>query len=444
MRLKQYIKELGKAFLLGIGIFIVLLLIRYFSGQGWLPLEYWWSSFWLNQLFSVTLYGVNMVIVDFCLSRYRSQFFQLRYLSIAFAGHILVTLIAIFFLNAFADMVVNGLSWEAFLDRQSLTYYQTAFIISMVLTVVFYVFYYWKYKKDRQVTEQKIIAGAATASFDALKNQLDPHFLFNSLNVLTSLIEENPDQAQKFTTSLSKVYRYVLEQKSKQLVPLSEELAFAKTYMSLLKMRFEDSVVFEIDSSAAAQEAKIVPLALQLLLENAVKHNAITPEKKLKVTVSATADRLLIRNNRQPKESVKKSSGVGLQNIRQRYALLTRMPIEIDQNEDHFQVSIPLIKNEIIMQTQEDYLTDKRYARAKEQVEKMKGFYSHFAIYLFMCVVFIWLNFRSGGFPWAIFPIAGWGLGVAGHAADTFNWNPIFDRDWEERKIREFMDKDNL
>src|SRR5690606_32949107 len=124
-------------------------------------------------------------------------------------------------------------------------------------------------KQENRVIEQKIIAGTASAKFDALKNQLDPHFLFNSLNVLTSLIEENPEAATRFTTSLSKVYRYVLEQKSKELVTLEEELKFAELYMSLLAVRFEDSIVFTTPSKLENPQAKVVPLSLQLLLENA-------------------------------------------------------------------------------------------------------------------------------------------------------------------------------
>lgn len=95
------------------------------------------------------------------------------------------------------------------------------------------------------------------------------------------------------------------------------------------------------------------------------------------------------------------------------------------------------------MNTQESYISEKKYEMAKEQVEKLKAFYVHFGIYLVFTPIFIWLNFKSGtGFPWALFPIGGWGFGVAGHAADTFNWNPFFGKGWEDRKIRELMDED--
>ena len=96
------------------------------------------------------------------------------------------------------------------------------------------------------------------------------------------------------------------------------------------------------------------------------------------------------------------------------------------------------------METQTSYISEKKYARAKEHVEKLKGFYIHFAIYLMMMPVFIFLNIRSTGFPWAIFPIVGWGFGLAGHAMETFNYNPLLGKDWEEKKMKELMDKDDF
>jgi hypothetical protein len=309
---------------------------------------------------------------------------------------------------------------------------------------VFYAFYYYRHKQETKVKEQKIIAGTASAKFDALKNQLDPHFLFNSLNVLTSLIDENPDAATKFTTALSKVYRYVLEQKNKDLVTVEEELKFAKLYMSLINMRFEDSIVFTAPDSYTNIEAKVVPLSLQLLLENAVKHNQLTPAKKLHISISELDGNLVVTNNVQPKQVVRESSGVGLRNIRQRYELLTDRPVAIQENASQFSIAIPILtKDTMIMNTQDEFISEKKYALAKEQVEKIKGFYIHFTIYLIFVPVFIWLNYISeSGFPWAIFPIGGWGFGVLGHASETFNYNPFFGKNWEERKIKEMMDKD--
>ncbi|MCB9213286.1 MAG: 2TM domain-containing protein [Alteromonas sp.] len=151
-----------------------------------------------------------------------------------------------------------------------------------------------------------------------------------------------------------------------------------------------------------------------------------------------------MKNNRQPKTVVKESSGVGLRNIRQRYYLLTQRPVTVEQNEKEFWVAIPLLtKKANVMNTQTQYISEKRYERAKKQVENIKGFYIHFTIYLIMVPVFIYLNIISTSFPWAMFPIFGWGMGIAGHAFEAFNYNPILGRKWEERKIRELMDKDH-
>ncbi len=225
----------------------------------------------------------------------------------------------------------------------------------------------WKASVKQETKIQKVIAGTASAQFDALKNQLDPHFLFNSLNVLTSLIDEDPDNAQRFTTSLSKVYRYVLEQKNKELVTVEDELNFARTYMSLLKMRFEDSIIFDIPEKVTNLEAKVVPLSLQLLLENAVKHNMVMSSKPLHIKIYERENNLVVENNLQPKQVVKKSSGVGLANIVQRYGLLTKREMTIEETTKHFSVSIPMLTKQVAtsVEVQQDYIEDKRYMRAK-------------------------------------------------------------------------------
>jgi len=302
----------------------------------------------------------------------------------------------------------------------------------------------WKAAAGQETKIQKVIAGTASARFDALKNQLDPHFLFNSLNVLTSLIDENPDNAQKFTTSLSKVYRYVLEQKNKDLVTVQDELNFARTYMSLLKMRFEDSIIFDIPDEASNPDAKVIPLSLQLLLENAVKHNVVTSSKPLHIKVYEKDGDLIVENNLQPKQVVKKSSGVGLTNIRQRYDLLTNRQVNINKTASAFIVQLPMLTKQIsIMQKQESYIEDKRYFRAKERVEKMKGFYSNLTSYLIVIPILMYVNFRTTDFPWVIFPALGWGFGVLAHGMEAYGYNPFMGKNWEERKIRELMKEDD-
>jgi len=444
MSLKRLGIEFGKAFFIGILIFLIISTIEYMNGYNVLTSGKFWFKFGISQLYSVVLYMANMMLFRFLLEEYEKELFKIKNIWQGIFGGVLVTLVSLVLLRFFTEVVYAGVDFDTFVANEKLSYYYISFLISGVVTSIFYAVYYYKYKQEIKVKEQKIIAGTASAKFDALKNQLDPHFLFNSLNVLTSLIEENPESATKFTTALSKVYRYVLEQKNKDLITVAEELKFARLYMSLIKMRFEDSIVFTLPDTVSNPDAKVVPLSLQLLLENAVKHNQVTPSKKLHISIYEDNGMLYVKNNVQPKQVMKESTGVGLRNISDRYYLLSNRPVTIKEDKKEFCIGIPMLtKQTTIMNTQDSYISEKKYEMAKEQVEKLKAFYVHFGIYLVFIPIFIWLNFKSGtDFPWALFPIGGWGFGVAGHAADTFNWNPFFGKGWEDRKIRELMDED--
>ena len=300
----------------------------------------------------------------------------------------------------------------------------------------------WKNSVKQESTKQEIVAKTETAKFESLKNQLDPHFLFNSLNVLTSLIGENPTQAERFTTKLSKVYRYVLEQRNKDLVPIEEELKFAKTYMELLGMRFEDAVKFNIPDSLSNNALKIVPLSLQLLLENAVKHNVVSSSKPLTINIYEEGNYLIIENNINPKEAIGKSTKVGLQNIADRYGLITDKGVKIANNNKTFKVSLPLLyKMNNMMYT--DDLENSKYVRAVEKVEKLKEFYQNLASYCIVIPFLIFINLRfSPGFYWFWFPIFGWGMGLAFHFLEVNNYNIFLGKNWEDRKIKEIMKED--
>ncbi|SIR41239.1 2TM domain-containing protein [Maribacter ulvicola] len=360
-------------------------------------------------------------------------------------GSIVLTVLAFGLVRWFTEVIMFGETFDQFIAGEKAEYYIYALAITLVVSLFIHAFYFYKALQDTKVKEQKIIAGSASAKFDALKNQLDPHFLFNSLNVLTSLIEEDPMQAQKFTTSLSKVYRYVLEQKSKNLISVDEELKFARTYVRLLKMRFEDSIIFEIPHEATNPDAKIVPLSLQLLLENAVKHNVVTSSKPLHIKIYEEEDYLYVTNNLQEKQVVKKSSGVGLQNIRQRYAILTKKEMQIFKTAKEFKVRLPMLTNAIsFRETQDTHISAKRYEKAKKRVEEIKGFYGNLTSYCIVIPVLAFINYRTTSFTWFIFPAVGWGIGLIVHGLKAYGLNPLFGRDWEEKKIKELMEKDNF
>ena len=299
----------------------------------------------------------------------------------------------------------------------------------------------WKNSVKQESTKQEIVAKTETAKFESLKNQLDPHFLFNSLNVLTSLIGENPQQAERFTTKLSKVYRYVLEQRNKDLVPIEEELKFAKTYMELLGMRFEEAVQFNIPDNISNNELKIVPLSLQLLLENAVKHNVVSTSKPLTINIYEEGRYLIIANNVNPKQAIGKSTKVGLQNIADRYGLITEKGVKIENNNKTFKVGLPLLyKMNNMMYT--DDLENSKYVRAVKRVEKLKEFYQNIASYCIVIPFLIFINLRfSPGFYWFWFPMFGWGIGLTFHFLEVNNYNVFLGKNWEEKKIEQLMKK---
>jgi PAS domain S-box-containing protein len=182
------------------------------------------------------------------------------------------------------------------------------------------------------------------SQFDVLKQQVNPHFLFNSLNVLTSLIRLEPELAEKFTEHLSKVYRYVLENKDNELVKLTTELDFLDAYIFLLNIRFMGKITVNITIPDELRNCLVIPLAMQLLIENAIKHNSMSKKSPLVIDVFIDENHYLnIINNLQEREAHMASTGVGLKNIQNRYLLLNNTAPEFEKTKTHFIARIPLI-----------------------------------------------------------------------------------------------------
>jgi len=445
MNFSKLPKQILITFLIGCGVYLIGKTLG--GGFNYDSVNEFFIDFSIWQLYAFVLGLSNSYFFDYLEGRNWKQNDTLKRILIGITGSVTITLIGLFFLRLTVSVGFFGQSFDKFMSNQRWEYYSFGFWITLIIFTLFNIAYFYnRYQKNR-IKEQTIIAGAASAKFDALKNQLDPHFLFNSLNVLTSLIEENPKTAQRFTTSLSKVYRYVLEQKNKELITVDEELAFAKTYMSLLKMRFEDSIVFEIPEQSSNPESKVVPLSLQLLLENAVKHNMVNSTKPLHIKIYETDGSLIVENNLQPKQIVKKSSGVGLDNIKQRYRLLSNRKVNINQSKTQFSVAIPILTKKVnIMRAIEPKSAyNERYVRARKRVEELKEFYYGLLSY---CVVipflfFIWYRFTPNTIQWFWFPMFGWGIGLAFHAYKVFVNDGMLGKSWEERKIEKYMEEEN-
>jgi hypothetical protein len=181
------------------------------------------------------------------------------------------------------------------------------------------------------------------ARYDSLKQQLSPHFLFNSLSTLSGLIYDEPAAAEQFVDEMAQVYRYLLRHGEQLAVPLRDELAFVRSYTYLLQMRFGEGITLEIDLPEQVLDRLLPPLALQLLVENAVKHNTVSQRRPLVITIAlATPDQLRVCNPRYPRLAPETSSGTGLRNLTNRIRLLNQQRLLVEQTHDEFCVSLPL------------------------------------------------------------------------------------------------------
>lgn len=439
--MKVFLRSILIGFLIGLLLILIQLIINYINlgrldNYSTILKLAKYQMLYAIVLCVVNTYWFNYINGDLKWREYRKY----RFL-ISFSGSIIITLISIFFIRMYHEMVWEQETFREFLSGEGSDSYLYSILLTLLIGGLFYAFYYYRERQKSKVKEQTIIAGTASAKFDALKNQLDPHFLFNSLNVLSSLIDENPKNAQYFTTSLSKVYRYVLEQKNKELVTVDEELNFAKSYVSLLKMRFEDSIIFQIPEFSKNPENRVVPLSLQLLLENAVKHNTVTSSKPLIIRIYETDDYLVVENNLQVKSTLaRKSSGVGLSNIQQRYGLLTNKSVKINKDTNKFSVEIPILTKQISMiQTNtSDY--NQSYIRARKHVDNLKEFYYSIVSYCIVIPFLIFINYKTfWGFQWFWFPLFGWGISLIFKAYKIYVDDGFFGRTWEERKIDKYL-----
>jgi two-component system, LytTR family, sensor kinase len=217
------------------------------------------------------------------------------------------------------------------------------FLTSALFNLVYIGFYYFKAWKDNLLRTERLLKEQAEVRYDALRNQLNPHFLFNALTSLNSLIFENQQLASDFLQQLSKVYRYTLQHKDKETVSLETEYTFVQYYIKLYKIRFDDAIQFEISIAEADLDKGIAPVTLQILIENAIKHNIVSKDKPLRISITSAGNSLYIKNNIQIKKQIDSSNKQGLQKLKALYGFLSDQALVIEQTENSFTVIIPLI-----------------------------------------------------------------------------------------------------
>jgi LytS/YehU family sensor histidine kinase len=201
--------------------------------------------------------------------------------------------------------------------------------------------------KEREI-DNKIVdqldKERSQAELQALTNEMDPHFIFNSLNTLNHLIVNRPQQAHLFNNKLAQVYKYFLINKTRELISLKDEMEFIDDYFFLLQIRHDGKLHLHVDLNEENNKAMIPPCALQVLIENAIKHNEFTEDNPLHIKISMNGHYIRVSNNAKPKPYAINSTGIGLKNLSSRYRIISKKNIEIEKGRDNFTVKLPLIR----------------------------------------------------------------------------------------------------
>ncbi len=221
----------------------------------------------------------------------------------------------------------------------------TSLVFTVLILAVYEGIYLSNQIRQSEVEKSQILRESIDSQLAGLKNQINPHFLFNSLNTLSSLVHEDADRADAFISKLANVYRYLLEKKDDHLVTLKDELNYLHSYVHLMKERFGDNLHYNEKVDALAVSKFILPLSLQITFENCIKHNIITKEKPLYITINTSLDgqSLTISNNLQKIKFPDAKTSVGLDNIKQRYNFFTDRQVIVNEGDGHFTVTLPLL-----------------------------------------------------------------------------------------------------
>ncbi len=218
-----------------------------------------------------------------------------------------------------------------------------SFVFLILVMSIYEGTYLFAELKKSNIKQQVLIKENISSQLEGLKNQINPHFLFNSLNTLASIIPEDPDRGVRFVTTLSKVYRYILDIKDQKLISVKKELEYLYSYTYLLKERFGENIHININVNEEDHNKLIIPLSLQITFENAIKHNIITSKKPLHIDVYMENENLVVKNNLQKKSTVGTSTKLGLQNIKNRYKFFTDKEVGVISTVQHFIVTLPLL-----------------------------------------------------------------------------------------------------
>jgi LytS/YehU family sensor histidine kinase len=218
------------------------------------------------------------------------------------------------------------------------------FRVNLFLNCLNAIVYFMNKLKKAELDAEQLKKISIESQFEALRNQINPHFLFNSFNVLSSLVYKDADTSSKFISQLSNVYRYLLYNQDKKIIAVKEEMEFIQSYLFLLKIRFEENIVVANKIDCVSEDNFVAPAVLQMLIENAIKHNVVSKKNPLSITLFCVNGFIVVQNNLQEKQVKEPSTYIGLRNIQARYRLLTDKEVQIEKSATHFTVRIPILE----------------------------------------------------------------------------------------------------
>lgn len=257
-------------------------------------------------------------------------------------AYVLVCVLVAIIISTLVLIIIQLVKKEAFPARVYVSSGLTYVLMTIAFTSVYVIQQLTDRWKKSLLQQEQLNQALLRAEYDALKNQVNPHFLFNSLNILSALIPEDPENAVNLVERLSKVFRYNLQNNDRVTVELGTELKIVEAYLFIHKMRFGENLQYDLSVDKADGTRSIVTQGLLTLVENALKHNECSSEKPLTISLFVDGDRVVVRNTFQPKnKQFLESTGIGLSNLKSRYKLVTSAPVEVKETVDFFEVSIP-------------------------------------------------------------------------------------------------------
>lgn len=269
--------------------------------------------------------------------------------NLRFFIHLLLALVFLLVLINITYVVVKIISSTPPTIEQMVVTNFWGTVLFVPLFSIYFSLHFLKHWRQSELAAETMQKEAIRTQLASLKTQLDPHFLFNNLNILSSLVDTDPHRSKLFIEKFAEVYRSLLRSNTDDLIPLSEEMAFIESYIFLLRTRFDHHIQFTVNLKPNAGDRVIPPLTLQLLVENAIKHNDIREEKPLVIhLLQMEDDYLIVSNTLNEKKEKDDRKGSGLLNIQNRYAYFTDKKVKIQKTESHFEVQIPLLELETI------------------------------------------------------------------------------------------------